>query len=287
MSELIANAFHALSYEESPSEADSSELQKDTNDDEQQMPISVQVKSEGDYTTLSVDNVCCRPCPFELSSLFEPLITAYAEHKHVGLGLCVAAAIVERANGIIEIEETPVAGGYRFVTRVILPNSEVVRRSPGEGDYSVPVAQAAVDSQRVAEIPDSLPPQLTIYIVEDEATVASALCKILEVALAEKSELKCHQCSGEEALHTITKGLPFDIMLCDLNLAGMSGRHVFEALRANRPEEVSKFAFLTGEQARPETKLYLKSSGRPYLLKPFEPDDLIRLVVKLATAPEA
>ena len=107
--------------------------------------------------------------------------------------------------------------------------------------------------------------------------VASAIEKILKTGFAPMNiNFKC--ISGKEALKIIDLQESFDAMLCDLNLAGMSGRHVYEHLLNERPELQSKFIFLTGDKSRKETLSYLESAGRPYIFKPFEPQDLVNIV---------
>ena len=72
-----------------------------------------------------------------------------------------------------------------------------------------------------------------------------------------------------------------NVILCDLNLSGISGRHLYETACVEYPEQAKKFAFLTGDRGRKETHEYLQNSGQGFLYKPFEPDELLNLVYRV------
>lgn len=76
-----------------------------------------------DSIELDVSNFRSHPCSLELSRLFEPFVVESAEHKTTGLGLTVAAAVVQRFGGTLELSEEPLSnGGYRFkVSLKLLP----------------------------------------------------------------------------------------------------------------------------------------------------------------------
>ncbi len=281
IAELLDNAFTVLEFEAEPRTdlaADDGVLELDNE------PASIEVEawSAGDSTTVCIHSWANAPCPYNLSQLFEPLVTAYSEQKRLGLGLTSAYAIVQRAQGLIQLEERELNGRYRFSAIVELPHGpqtcavETSKAQASTEDSSAPPAQSldALFSKY-----EPLPQSVKIFIVEDEASVASAIERMLELTLARRTILACRAMSGQEVISEIKANAAFDLILCDLNLGRMSGRHVYETLLNERPKEAVKFIFLTGEKARPETQLYLQTSGRIFLHKPFTLEELVQAVM--------
>ncbi len=232
--------------------------------------IKLRLRSENEQVVIEVVNEQLYASPFELSELFEPFTTTWEDQKHLGLGLSVAAGIVERAGGTIEIEERQLEKGFEFITRISFVNAEAAKK------VSSPVSSAA------PKLETSLfPPAACILIVDDEPTVASAISKILELSLENCKSVSIECLSGEEALSRIADPDEISLVICDLNLEGMSGRHVLETIQSTRPTLAKRFAFITGDATRSDTELYLSSCGRPYLSKPFEPEALVELVREL------
>ena len=65
-----------------------------------------------------------------------------------------------------------------------------------------------------------------VLIVDDDESVRNVLYKVIRSAGLEAFTVS----SGEEALEAVGKR-PFDLMLLDVNLRGMDGFQVIEALR--------------------------------------------------------
>jgi nitrogen-specific signal transduction histidine kinase/CheY-like chemotaxis protein len=279
VTELLDNAFQAIEYsEEGRVEAEPENTESLPADPE----ITLEASSVGNSTILAVHSLSKEPCSLELSTLFEPLITAYTDKKHIGIGLAMAYSIAQRADGEIEVRETKVNGCYQFTAQVRLP------RQPKTTAAASTDAKGATAAEQVDQLEElvalnlhKLPPELRLFVVEDEATVCSAVCRILELSFAGKTKITCRTLSGQDAVCAIRNKEPFEVMICDLNLGAMSGRYVYETLVVEAPGDARKFAFITGEKARPETQLYLRTSGRPYLHKPFGPEELVALVLDL------
>ena len=80
-------------------------------------------------------------------------------------------------------------------------------------------------------------------IVDDDESVRNMLYKVIRSAGLEAFTVS----SGEEALEAVGKR-PFDLMLLDVNLRGMDGFRVIEALRGRG------IRGLSGARARASTK---------------------------------
>src|SRR3989449_7585030 len=112
-----------------------------------------------------------------------------------------------------------------------------------------------------------------ILLIEDDASVAGGLKKELqvegyEVAVAER---------GDKGLAQ-AKAQPFDVVITDLKMPGMSGLELVEQLHATKPKLpiILVTAFGTTETAIEATKL----GAYDYLLKPFDMAELLDLVAK-------
>ena len=115
--------------------------------------------------------------------------------------------------------------------------------------------------------------QPKILLIEDDASIVGGLKKELqvegyEVAVAER---------GDDGLAQ-AKAQPFDVVITDLKMPGLSGLKLVEQLHATKPKLpiIVVTAFGTTETAIEATKL----GAYDYLLKPFDMAELLDLVAK-------
>ncbi len=114
----------------------------------------------------------------------------------------------------------------------------------------------------------------TILIVDDETDLLEGLRRTIT------SELDCRcltATNGEEALKIVTSN-PIDLVLTDINMAGMDGITLLKAIGENDPSitVIMMTAYGTIETAV-ET---LKKGAYDFIQKPFEFEDLLRLLKK-------
>ncbi len=115
--------------------------------------------------------------------------------------------------------------------------------------------------------------QPKILLIEDDASIVGGLKKELqvegyEVAVSER---------GDDGLAQ-AKAQPFDVVITDLKMPGLSGLELVEQLHATKPKLpiILMTAFGTTETAIEATKL----GAYDYLLKPFDMAELLDLVAK-------
>src|SRR6266704_1839715 len=115
--------------------------------------------------------------------------------------------------------------------------------------------------------------QPKILLIEDDASIVGGLKKELqvegyEVAVSER---------GDDGLAQ-AKAQPFDVVITDLKMPGLSGLELVEQLHASKPKLpiILMTAFGTTETAIEATKL----GAYDYLLKPFDMAELLDLVAK-------
>ena len=114
----------------------------------------------------------------------------------------------------------------------------------------------------------------SVLVVEDEAGIAAVCMRILsgegfQVDIA---------VNGEVALDMWRKK-NYDLCLSDIRTPRMNGIELFRQLEIERPEAAKTFIFTTGDTMSVNVKTFLEETGRPYLAKPFAPDNL-RAIVK-------
>jgi len=162
-----------------------------------------QVYMEVIDTGLGMDENTLRRC-------MEPFFTTKGE-RGTGLGLAMVYGIVQRNNGVIEIESAPGAG------TTIRVRFTVVRSAPAQLN---PTVEADVLSPR------------RVLVIDDDPLVVEVMRDILErdghqVSVAEGGE------TGISIFReACTRGEAFDIVLTDLGMPYVDGRRVASAIKA-------------------------------------------------------
>lgn len=116
-----------------------------------------------------------------------------------------------------------------------------------------------------------------ILVVEDEQAVAEGLRLLLEQEYA--VDLAS---SGEQALDMMLNGVPFDAVLCDLMMPGMSGIELFRALRSRSPGMEQRLVFMTGGAFTSEAEEFLDEVSNARVEKPFDFASVDRLLRHVA-----
>jgi CheY-like chemotaxis protein len=112
---------------------------------------------------------------------------------------------------------------------------------------------------------------LRILVVEDNRDSADSFRMLLE--LAGYSVIVAH--SGPEGIDQAKRTAP-DVVLCDLGLPGMDGFAVAEALRKEPCTARTRLIAVTGYGQEDVKKRALISGFDDHLLKPVDPDELLR-----------
>jgi CheY-like chemotaxis protein len=114
-----------------------------------------------------------------------------------------------------------------------------------------------------------------ILVVDDDGDVREALCE----ALADLGHQALQAADGTEALGTLREGVRPDLILLDINMAGLDGRGFHAALAADPALAAIPVAFLTASRPRPDSL----PAGVPVVTKPIRMDDLVALVARHVT----
>ena len=192
-----------------------------------------------------------------LPQIFEPFFTT--RRGGTGLGLATCYGIVKQSGGHIAVQNEP-GGGASFA--VYLPRvsgAEQHRAAP------VPAAKGASGSERV-------------LLVEDEPVVRSIIQRTLERSHYRVSVAT----NGEEALTIAEREGPFDALVTDVVMPGMSGWELGK--RLNERWAGLRVLYISGYTEDVMKDGGVVGEGLPFLQKPFLPADLLAALRKLLDA---
>jgi CheY-like chemotaxis protein len=123
-----------------------------------------------------------------------------------------------------------------------------------------------------------------ILVVEDEEAVAEGLRLLLEqeysVDVASSGQRALELLLGDAS--SSVDAVPFDAVLCDLMMPGMSGIELFRALAIRSPGLEERLVFMTGGAFTAEAEAFLEEVSNARVEKPFDfssVDRLLRLAV--------
>ncbi len=72
----------------------------------------------------------------------------------------------------------------------------------------------------------------------------------------------------------------YDLCLFDIRTPAMNGKELYQWLKENHPQQASRVIFTTGVVMGGDTQIFLEQAARPFLPKPFAPDDIKAIVRK-------
>jgi two-component system, cell cycle sensor histidine kinase and response regulator CckA len=208
----------------------------------------------GRYVKLSVTDTGKGMDKATLERIFDPFFTTKDPGKGTGLGLASAYGIIKNHGGFITVYSEPDKGSTFCIN---LPASE----SEAESIYD--------DKQ----IDLTLRGRETILAVDDEKGNLSLTKQILEnlgyrVFTAE---------SGQEAIAIFKEsGKDIDLIILDMIMPGMSGRKVFDTLRAMAP--AAKILLSSGYSINGEAQQLMDQGCNGFIQKPFRIQELSKKI---------
>ena len=119
-------------------------------------------------------------------------------------------------------------------------------------------------------------------MVEDEPTVAQLIADVM----AEEGHQVDTLLDSREALGRLEKR-HYGLVICDLKMPHLDGPGLYRALVRRGSPLQHKLLFVTGDTMSPRTLEFLKSSGLPYLAKPFLVEELKEAVRQACAATAA
>jgi CheY-like chemotaxis protein len=211
----------------------------------------------GAWVTLEVRDSGCGMDAATLARIFEPFYTTKPRGVGTGLGLATVQGIVQQSGGHVTASSRPGAGS---VFTVYLPKSAGVAEPLVSGG-SAPGRPLAGRRVLLAEDDDAVRAPLAACLKLCGCTVVSAA-------------------RGETALRALDEAeAPFDLLLTDVVMPGMSGAELAAAVVARQPQV--RVLFMSGYLEETVLLRGVTSDRAAFLQKPFT---LAALEQKLRTA---
>ena len=189
--------------------------------------------------------------------IFDPFFTTKPVGLGTGIGLAVCHGMVAAHNGSISVDEAP-GGGARFV-------------------ISLPWGSGAGNDAEPGPRYDRADLSGRVLVVDDEHEIRELLFDILESTGLEVEMAA----SGREALQLIASR-PYAAILCDLRMPDMDGPGLYGEVARRAPDALERFIFATGDLLNEAADSFLTQAARPYLAKPFLPEQVRHVVTNVA-----
>lgn len=226
--------------------------------------VEITTAREGDFAVLTVRDSGPGIPPHIVPRVFDPFFTTKPPGVGSGLGLYMVHGIIADHQGTVECFSTP-GNGATFEIRLPL------RREPSASD--------GISIDGVAAPPAPADRMLRVLIIDDEGGIRFALSGYLRLRGHDVVEAT----DGASALEILREqGGRFDVILSDLRMPGLSGKEFMTHLDGLLTPLRNRVVFMTGATASIELMAFLRATGRPYLVKPFQLADATALIERVA-----
>lgn len=203
----------------------------------------------------------------KINSIFDNFSQAGSDitrkYGGTGLGLSITKRLIEKQNGMIHVESQP-GSGSSFIFRI---------------PYGISSGNTSV-TETVNEMVQGLPAGLRILVAEDNDINRFILQKILRQWNVQPEFAE----TGTEAVDKAS-AKEYDIILMDIEMPGMNGYRATEIIRNEftGPMRNVPIVAMTGHAMQGERQKCMDSGMTDYLSKPFQPEDLRLLILKLTS----
>jgi len=217
--------------------------------------IIVRTHDRRDWVVIEVQDNGPGIDPAVLPRIFDNFFTTKPAGQGTGLGLSICRDIIKGLGGHISVESSP-GKGARFI--IYLP--------------AMPEDTPAPEPMRERIL---TPLRRRVLAIDDEALLLKAYRRML----IDHHDVETKH-SATEALNFLEQDRAFDIVLCDLQMPGMSGAQLFEEVKQRWPELADRFIFVTGGAFTPDTRKFLERGVAAFINKPFQLGELLELFEK-------
>jgi CheY-like chemotaxis protein len=222
--------------------------------------VRVRTFDDGGHVVVEVSDNGPGIAPEAAPRIFESFFTTKPRGLGTGLGLPISLGIVRSLGGEIIVDSRP-GEGATFRVRIPATAAEAPARTP---------------------IPDITPSRIythrRVLVVDDEALLLKAYRRMLSDAHELVTAL-----GATEALNELEKDAGFDVVLCDLQMPEMSGMELHAVVLERYPKLADRFIFVTGGAFSGDARRFLEESVTAVIQKPFNVDDVLRMVDTIAS----
>jgi len=218
--------------------------------------IRITTRSEPDRARVRLEIADTGPgIPRDIQAkIFEPFFTTKPPGQGTGLGLSLCRGIIEEHSGTLTVESAPSQGA---TFRIELP---LLSRPAAAPETSAPVALPSITPK-------------TILVVDDEPDIADVLADALRL-VGHHVEVVGDGTQALELLATRT----YDLIMSDTRMPGLDGIGLYREVERRFPTLRERIVFVTGDVLDAEKLAFLEGTGAPFLMKPFDVEEVRRLV---------
>jgi two-component system, NtrC family, sensor kinase len=206
--------------------------------------IRIRAARHGDEVVLEIEDTGAGIDPAHLERIFEPFFTTKAIGAGTGLGLSICREIIVGLGGSISVRST-LGRGTTF--RVVLPV------------YAGATPQLVVPQIQPAAVPGTA--RGRVLLVDDEPQFLRSLQRVLR-------KFDVEIAGGVDAAMALYRARPFDVVVCDLNMPGRTGRDLHDELASLGPDHAERVIFMTGGASHEWAHTFLARISNPYVEKP-------------------
>ncbi len=211
--------------------------------------ISLSARAAGDRAVITVTDTGCGMSRELQKRIFTPLFSTRETGGGMGLGLALAHAFVTSFGGTLEVRSVEARG---TTIEISLPSA---RSAP---------TPSSIAPARLAR----LLPSWRVLFIDDEPLLVRAI----ERMLGSHHTLVTATSAARGLEFVLGAEVPFDVVVCDLTMPGMSGQELHERLRASRPDTAARMVFVSGGATSERAAKFLDTV--PWVRKPFTRDEI-------------
>lgn len=208
----------------------------------------------GPYAVLRVSDDGCGMTKETQAQIFEPFFTTKERGRGTGLGLATVYGVVTEHGGIVRVE-SEIGQGSTF--EIILPT---VSRNVARQEISNPARLSLRGSEG-------------ILLVEDEDAVRTLMNRVLD---AYGYSVLAAACPAEAAAIFVDDPDRIELLVTDVVMPGIDGRQLYDRLCQCKPG--LKVIYMSGYTDSVVVTRGVFDKETHFIQKPFEPDDLVRMI---------
>ena len=191
-----------------------------------------------------------------LNKIFDPFFTTKEVGKGTGLGLSLSYGIIKEHGGNIHVRSR-LGEGATFV--VELP---VIAHMEQESSLAKELLPQALKFEQIIR-------DKRILVVDDEKYILDFFTEVFRMYPMHVDTAE----NGRAALDKM-RSYDYDLIVTDFKMPEMSGRELFNWIKAERPQMAKRIIFVTGDTVSSETRSFFEETANRYLAKPFKIEEV-------------
>ncbi len=246
---LIQNAWQAISAEHRRGNIRiTTELITFTpgkNDDQSGRKVRISIQDDGPGIPAEL-----------LPKIFDPFFTTKPEGCGTGLGLSICQGIIADHGGEIRVESKAGEGSTFIIELPVKVAGESPKEGQDQADIEMPPGKGS-----------------NILILDDETNIREVLSKALDKRGYRVDAVE----NGEAGLRYILMK-KYELILCDIRMPDFNGIDFYKIVESTNPDAAKRIIFITGDTANKATYSFIDEHHIKYLNKPFELNDVLKIM---------